>query len=202
MLPSGRCRDILIIADDFYFRHGLEAYINEERKTNSSVNSVSVTEFIRYAGPESQLNDKLIMLSVKDSALFTQVIDKLNGQYWRIIFFFDVLPCESGSYRWGFTSKRNDTRTLIELLRSIDNDGQMLSRRKRHHPLGESVVRCLCHGSSISAIAREMGVSEKSVYREKLRMTSKYGLKHLNSIGLLVCRNLLDVAQFKKTDAL
>ncbi|WP_148873098.1 hypothetical protein, partial [Serratia marcescens] len=84
MLPSGRCRDILIISDDRYFIYGLENYINEKKKTASSVDSVTAKQFISQTMPYQDFQKKLVIVSIKDLNVFHQVVDKLNGKYWRV----------------------------------------------------------------------------------------------------------------------
>lgn len=197
MLRSGLCRDILIIADDYYLRLGLESFIKAERRTKSSLDSVTALDFISRTKSTDLFKNRLVIVSVREPSLFSAVMGKLKGLYWRVIFIFDVLPCMLASGEWGYTSKRNSFRSLRELIESTETERQYFNRKYKHRLLGEAVVRLLCGGAGISSIARVMGVNEKDVYREKRRMTKNYGLEHLNAIGILLCRDLLNVSKNK-----
>lgn len=197
MLPSGRCKDILIIADDSFFCLGLEHYIQQKRKTNSRTICMSAERFIKTRKFVETLRNCLVIVSVKDFELLEKVTQKVNDNFWEMIFFFDVLECNSASYKWGFTSKRNQISSLVELLKYIDSAHKKKLSRNQHDFKGEDIVRRLCKGTKTSVIAEEIGMSEKGVYREKGRVIKKLGLDHLNSINLLLCESLLNVAKVK-----
>ncbi|QGN36129.1 hypothetical protein [Klebsiella oxytoca] len=51
----------------------------------------------------------------------------------------------------------------------------------------------LCNGKSASRLSGEVGIPIKSVYRIKQNIFREYGLLNCNSVGILLCRDILSM---------
>ncbi|WP_288821445.1 hypothetical protein [uncultured Leclercia sp.] len=195
-------RNVNIITDDNYFGYGLTVYLRENFFNLTPVMYADAINFIEYVGRENHCHCTLFIVCIKDPVLFSSVMKKIAGRYRTILFFFDVIIHSSACFRWGFTSKKNKVSSIGQLLKCV----QRGLYKKPHEFLlnitRENILAYTCQGLSVVAIAEKMDLTTKYIYNEKRRVAEKYGFEHLNAKGLLLCRDLIEVAKTKQAQSL
>lgn len=171
------------ISDDAFFLYGLNFMMGSE------VPEAIFFEVDKYFEMPSPDKDDVVFLAVNDNYIRSRVLNMSAMWGVRLAIMLDV-PLER-SYPGTFPcllSKKIDKEKLIKLL----NLAHTMPVRKEKHSVRElNIFLQLSCGETVGEIRGLPYLSRKSIYRIKRRVLQNYGLTSCNSIGVLICRDML-----------
>ena len=171
------------ISDDAFLLCGLKATVENNYPNTKFIN---VRE---YSGMVYPGENDVVILAVSDNHIRSRVLNLSAMSDARLAIMVDV-PLER-SYPGSFPcllSKRISPGQLRLLLELAEN----MPVRKRNNSVRElNIFLQLGYGDKMDEITGAPYLSSKSIYRIKRKVLQNYGLTSCNSLGVLICRDML-----------
>ncbi|WP_155273601.1 hypothetical protein [Citrobacter amalonaticus] len=172
------------ISDDVFFLKSLQLIIGERYQ---EVAFIDLNK--EWAGIKPNAKDAVVV-AVDNNHLRSCLLKKPVLLSTKLIVLVDI-PLTPGETRCSFPcllSKKIRRKEFIELLDDAEN---IPLRRKITSLRAVNIFTQLCYGGKIPEITGPPGLTTKSIYRIKRDVLQEYGLTKCNSVGVLICRDLL-----------
>ena len=171
------------ISDDVFFIYGLKVMMRNEVP---DAIFLDVNEYLEMPTPNK---DDVVFLAVNDNCIRSRLLNIPSMWRGRLAIVLDF-PLER-SYPGTFPcllSKRVDKEKLIKLLRLAHT---MPVRKEKPSVRELNIFLQLSCGEKVAEVRGLPYLSRKSIYRIKRKVLQNYGLTSCNSIGVLICRDML-----------
>lgn len=172
------------ISDDVFFLKSLEL-ITEERYQELAFIDLNK----QWAGIQPAAND-IVVVTVDNNHLRSCFLKIPTLLSTKMIVLVDI-PLTHWGTRYSFPCLLSKKMRKKELINILDNAESIPVRRKITSLRAVDIFTQLSYGGSVPEITRPPGLTTKSIYRIKRKMLQEYGLTQCNSIGVLICRDLL-----------
>lgn len=133
----------------------------------------------------------LVCIIVTNARLRSRLLRKPVLARCRLIVMLDIplTPSRLSHFPW-LLPKNIGVRTFTEIIQKAQRTGIF---RKKVSDRTQALFEELCNGKSAANISGDSLTSMKAVYRIKRNLFHEYGLLNCNSVGILICRDILSI---------
>lgn len=172
-----------LISDDSFFLLGIREVI-ENLSSNCFVHNVNSESRLFYP-----MAGDVVIITVNDLKLRSLLLRNPKLKRCRLLVMMDipVLPVRLSYFPW-LIPKNISTEALLKI---INKAVRSMIYRKKVDQKTISIFDELCTGKSTTNLAMTMEDNLKYIYKIKRDIFREYGLLKCNSLGLLLCRDIL-----------
>ncbi|HFZ1711487.1 TPA: hypothetical protein ACIJWR_004544 [Citrobacter sedlakii] len=176
------------VSDDAYFINSLE-WIAEQRYPDSIFININKEWCGLNPAPED-----IVIIAVDNNHLRSRLL-RLPVLLRAKLFIVVDIPLTESNARYHFPCLVSKKKSVREFVYLLDNVAGIPPRQCVVPLRALNIFTQLSYGGSISEINAPPKLTTKSVYRIKRDMLQKYGLNKCNSVGVLICRDILEMSK-------
>lgn len=172
-----------LISDDSFFLLGIREVI-ESLSNHCFVHNVNCESRLFYP-----MAGDVVIIAVNDLKLRSHLLRNPKLKRCRLLLMMDlpVLPVRLYYFPW-LIPKNISTEALVT---TINRAVRSMIYRKKVDQKTMSIFDELCTGKSTTNLAMTTEDNAKYIYKIKRDIIREYGLLKCNSVGLLLCRDML-----------